>query len=102
MAREAGARGIADNDAVDEALCFGWIDSLMKPVDGERRAQRFTPRRPSAPVSPLNLARIRRLMQEGRMTKAGLDAIGGAPAPPPLPPGRDGRGPLAPDPDPPP
>ena len=69
----------------------------MTPVDGERRAQRFTPRRPSAPVSPLNLARIRRLMQEGRMTKAGLDAIGGAPPAPRVRLARDVRAGLAAD-----
>ena len=64
------------NDAVDEALCFGWIDSTVKPLGPGRRAQRFTPRRPGAPISEMNKARVRRLVRERRMTKAGLDALG--------------------------
>jgi hypothetical protein len=82
--KSSGKPTIAYNDAVDEAMCFGWIDSIVKPVDAERRAQRFTPRRPNSPASPLNLERVRRLMKERRMTKAGLDAIGGAPPAPRL------------------
>jgi len=77
--KSSGKPTIAYSDAVEEAMCFGWIDRIVKPVDAERRAQRFTPRRPKSPVSPLNLERVRRLVQEGRMRKAGLDAIGGAP-----------------------
>lgn len=89
-AKESGRRSIAYNDAVDEAMCFGWIDSTVKKLDDSRRAQRFTPRRPGSPVSAMNMARVRRLVDEGRMTQAGLDAIGGPP--PPLEPLR-----LAPD-----
>lgn len=63
------------NDAVEEALCFGWIDSTAKKVDGERFAQRFTPRKRTSRLSQMNRERIRRLMKEGRMTKAGLDAV---------------------------
>lgn len=74
--KTSGVPSIPYNDAVDEALCFGWIDSTVKKVDAESRAQRFTPRRPGSPISPMNRERVLRLRQAGRMTQAGLDAIG--------------------------
>lgn len=61
-------------DAVQEALCFGWIDSTNKRIDDEQRAQRFTPRRNGSPWSELNKARVRQLAAAGLMTQAGLDA----------------------------
>jgi uncharacterized protein YdeI (YjbR/CyaY-like superfamily) len=64
------------NDAVDEALCFGWIDSIVKKVGPDSRAQRFTPRRTGSPVSEMNKARVRRLVRERRMTAAGRAALG--------------------------
>jgi len=63
------------NDAVDEALCFGWIDSTVKKMDEEKFAQRFTPRRPTSGLSQMNRERIRKLIADKRMTKAGLDAV---------------------------
>jgi uncharacterized protein YdeI (YjbR/CyaY-like superfamily) len=74
--KSSGKPRISYNDAVDEALAFGWIDSQAAPLDTERFAQRFTPRRPGSPVSELNRMRARRLIREKRMTKAGLDALG--------------------------
>jgi uncharacterized protein YdeI (YjbR/CyaY-like superfamily) len=74
--KASGKPRISHSDAVDEALCFGWIDSQAAPLDADRFAQRFTPRRPGSPVSELNRARARRLVREKRMTKAGLAAIG--------------------------
>src|SRR5687767_13777568 len=64
------------NDAVEEALCYGWIDSIVKKHGYEGRAQRFTPRRPGSPLSEMNKARVRNLVAQKRMTKAGLEAIG--------------------------
>jgi uncharacterized protein YdeI (YjbR/CyaY-like superfamily) len=64
------------NDAVEEALCFGWIDSTNKKLGPESRAQRFTPRRRGSALSPMNAERIRRLAAAGRMTIAGFEAIG--------------------------
>jgi uncharacterized protein YdeI (YjbR/CyaY-like superfamily) len=64
------------NDAVDEALCFGWIDSIIKTYDVTSRAQRFTPRRPGSPLSAMNKERVLRLREAGLMTQAGLDAVG--------------------------
>ncbi len=73
--KSSGKPRIPYNDAVDEALCFGWIDSTVKKVDGEKFAQRFTPRRRGSRLSQLNKERIRKLVSEGRMTKAGLGAV---------------------------
>src|SRR5437870_12049488 len=58
--KASGRPSIAYNDAVDEALCFGWIDSIVKKVGAQSRAQRFTPRRKGSPVPELNKARARR------------------------------------------
>ena len=63
------------NDAVDEALCFGWIDSIVKGIDGNRFTQRFTPRRQGSSVSEMNKERIRRLIKNKRMTSHGINAI---------------------------
>jgi uncharacterized protein YdeI (YjbR/CyaY-like superfamily) len=71
----SGQPRVSYNDAVDEAICFGWIDSQMKTVDRERFAQRFTPRRPGSPISELNLARARRMARLGKMTAAGRKAL---------------------------
>ena len=57
-------------DAVEEALCFGWIDSTHKLIDG-RRMQRFTPRKKNSPWTELNKERVRRLERLGLMTDAG-------------------------------
>ena len=63
------------DDAVEEALCFGWIDSIVKRIDGEKFAQKFTPRQDCTRWSALNRRRVRKLIQEGRMTEAGLAKI---------------------------
>jgi len=73
--KSSGKPRIPYNDAVDEALCFGWIDSTVKKIDEEKFAQRFTPRRPTSGLSHMNRERIRKLIVKGRMTKAGLDAV---------------------------
>jgi uncharacterized protein YdeI (YjbR/CyaY-like superfamily) len=73
--KSSGKPRIPYNDAVEEALCFGWIDSTVKKVDGERFAQRFTPRQPGSKLSQLNKERIRKLIEDRKMTKAGLAAV---------------------------
>lgn len=70
--KASGKPRIPYNDAVEEALCYGWIDSTLKKIDRDRFTQRFTPRKPKAVWSAMNLERARRLMELGRMTKAGL------------------------------
>jgi uncharacterized protein YdeI (YjbR/CyaY-like superfamily) len=73
--KHSGRPRIPYNHAVEEALCYGWIDSTTKPVDGDRWAQRFSPRRPTSRLSAMNRERVRRLIAAGRMTKAGLARI---------------------------
>jgi uncharacterized protein YdeI (YjbR/CyaY-like superfamily) len=73
--KNSGKSGISYEESVEEALCFGWIDGTNKGIDGEKYAGRFTPRRPKSPWSASNLARVARLLREGKMTEAGLAAL---------------------------
>lgn len=75
--KDSGKPRISYNDAVDEAMCFGWIDSTVKTLDKHRYCQRFSPRRKGSVISELNKHRAIRMIKEGRMTKAGLDALEG-------------------------
>jgi uncharacterized protein YdeI (YjbR/CyaY-like superfamily) len=74
--KASGRPSIAYNDAVDEALCFGWIDSTVRKLGPDSRAQRFTPRRKGSPLSEMNKVRVRRLAEVGRMIPAGMAAAG--------------------------
>jgi uncharacterized protein YdeI (YjbR/CyaY-like superfamily) len=67
-------------DAIEEALCWGWIDSIIRKVDEERYLRKFTPRRPGGIWSALNKKRIERAIASGCMTKAGLARIDAAKA----------------------
>jgi len=73
--KHSGKPRVAYNDAVDEALCYGWIDSTLKPIDADCYAQRFSPRRPTSRLSAMNRERVRRLIDARRMTNAGLERI---------------------------
>ncbi|HET9746805.1 MAG TPA: YdeI/OmpD-associated family protein [Chitinophagaceae bacterium] len=73
--KSTGRAKLVYNDAVEEALCFGWIDSTMRPLDGERFMQRFTPRKPKSGWSGLNKKRIEKMIAEGLMASAGLEKI---------------------------
>ncbi len=64
---------VAYMDALDEALCFGWIDSLIKRLDDDRYARKFTPRKPDSKWSAVNRKRFAELKGSGRMTPAGLE-----------------------------
>lgn len=70
-----GKPSILYNDAVEEALCFGWIDSIVKKLDDERSAQRYTPRKPKSPWSQMNKERAKRLTALGKMTPAGFATL---------------------------
>lgn len=61
--------------AVEEALCFGWIDSIVKRIDDERYMQKFTPRKTNSNWSELNKKRVKKMIKEGRMTEAGMAKI---------------------------
>lgn len=62
-------------DAVEEALCFGWVDGLQKSIDAERYALRFSPHRPNSNWTETNKERARRLIAEGRMAEAGRASL---------------------------
>jgi uncharacterized protein YdeI (YjbR/CyaY-like superfamily) len=61
------------DDAVEEALCFGWIDGIMKRIDDEKHVVRFTPRRKGSVWSESNITRVKKMINEGKMTDAGLE-----------------------------
>jgi len=71
----SGRPRLAYDDIVEEALCFGWIDSLPRKLDADRTMLLVTPRKPGSPWSRLNKARVARLMQAGLMTPAGLAKV---------------------------
>ena len=73
--KASGKSGVSYEEAVDTALCFGWIDSTMKSMDAEKVAQRFSPRRKGGNWTATNLAKARRLIAEGKMTAAGRAAL---------------------------
>ena len=70
--KHTGKPRIPYDDAVEEALCYGWIDSTVKRVDDEKYAQKFTPRNEKSNWSELNKKRAGKMIKSGRMTQAGL------------------------------
>lgn len=68
-----GMASIAYTDALDEALCFGWVDSLVKRLDDRRYARKFTPRRPDSRWSATNRKRYAALKASGRLAQAGIE-----------------------------
>lgn len=68
-------RGLTWEDAVPEALCFGWIDSISYRIDDDARRQRWTPRKATSNWSAVNVAHVERLLAEGRMHPAGIAAF---------------------------
>jgi uncharacterized protein YdeI (YjbR/CyaY-like superfamily) len=81
--KHTGKPRIPYDDAVEEALCFGWIDSIVKTLDEDRYLQKFTPRVNVRQWSPSNRERVSKLIQQGRMTAAGLSKLPPDDAPPP-------------------
>ena len=73
-----GRERLSYDESIPEALCYGWIDSLNKPIDDERTILLFTPRRAGSGWSRSNKERIARLLKEGRMQPAGLAKIAAA------------------------
>jgi uncharacterized protein YdeI (YjbR/CyaY-like superfamily) len=71
----SGKTRVSYNDAVDEAICFGWIDSKPNKLDEFRSIQFFAPRNPKSNWSKINKERVTRLLKEGRMTSAGMKVI---------------------------
>ena len=77
--KESGEASLSYNDAVEEALCFGWIDSTIRHIDALHRAQHFTPRKPGSPYSRPNIERLIRLDGQGlihpKIRKSVVDLI---------------------------
>jgi uncharacterized protein YdeI (YjbR/CyaY-like superfamily) len=71
----SGRPGISHREAIEEALCFGWIDSLARRHDDSSWRQRFSPRRPGAAWSKINRELVEELTAQGRMTPAGQAAV---------------------------
>jgi len=71
----AARTGVTYEEAVEEAVCFGWIDGIMKSVDAETYLLRFTPRKRGSIWSVSNQKRVGRLMEQGKMTEAGMAAV---------------------------
>lgn len=73
--KSTGLAGITWSQAVDEALCFGWIDGVRRRIDDRSYANRFTPRRRGSNWSLVNLRKVEQLTREGRMRPPGLRAF---------------------------
>jgi len=71
--QHTGKVGVAYTDALDEALCYGWVDSLVKRLDDDRYARKFTPRRADSVWSDVNRKRYAELAASGRLAVPGLE-----------------------------
>jgi uncharacterized protein YdeI (YjbR/CyaY-like superfamily) len=71
----SGREGVSYSEAVEEALCFGWIDGQVRSLDGTSYANRYTPRRPGSRWSRVNVTKVEQLLSAGRMRPAGLKAF---------------------------
>lgn len=74
--KHTGRPRIEYNDAVEQALCFGWIDSTVRSLDEERTAQRFSPRKPKSSYSQANIERLRHLVAQGQVLDEVVDSLG--------------------------
>jgi uncharacterized protein YdeI (YjbR/CyaY-like superfamily) len=72
--KDSGRKGLTYEEAVEEALCYGWIDGLTKGHDELSYKQRFTPRKATSVWSAINVGKVERLKAAGRMAKPGLEA----------------------------
>ena len=73
--KHTGKPRISYNDAVEEALCFGWIDSTVRTLDEDRFAQRFSVRRTGSHYSQANLERLRALLKDGKVAKDVMESL---------------------------
>ena len=76
--KHTGKPSIPYDDSVEEALCFGWIDGIMKRVDDEKCARKFMPRKSRSRWAESNKKRAEKMMREGKMTEAGMAKVEGA------------------------
>jgi uncharacterized protein YdeI (YjbR/CyaY-like superfamily) len=73
--KDSGKKSITWSEAVDQSLCFGWIDSVRNSIDEVSYSNRFTPRKPTSNWSDINIQKVKDLQKQNLMTKAGLDAL---------------------------
>ncbi len=73
--KDSGKGGLTYAEALDEALCFGWIDGIRQRVDEISYTNRFTPRRPKSIWSKINTGHAERLIKSGKMRAAGLEQV---------------------------
>ena len=78
--KDSGVRSVTYAEALDQALCFGWIDGQKLPFDANSWVQKLTPRRAKSSWSKINIAHAHRLIREGQMTPAGLKEVEAAKA----------------------
>jgi uncharacterized protein YdeI (YjbR/CyaY-like superfamily) len=71
--KHTGKPSLAYNEAVEEALCWGWIDSLIRRLDEDRYMQKYTPRKPKSTWSKHNVRRVKKMIAEGKMKPSGLE-----------------------------
>ena len=73
--KESGKPSLSYEASIEEALCFGWIDSIIRKIDEERYVRKFTPRKDDSKWSDLNKKRVEKLTREKRMTAAGMEKV---------------------------
>ncbi len=73
--KSSGKTSVNHVDAVEEAICFGWIDSKLKKIDGDRFILKYSPRKPKSIWSKINKETAEKMISLGKMTKAGFDKI---------------------------
>jgi uncharacterized protein YdeI (YjbR/CyaY-like superfamily) len=80
LKKSTGRQTVTYDDLVEEAICFGWVDSVVRRVDDDLSGMRFTPRKPKSNWSASNRERVERLEADGLMTDAGRQAVDAAKA----------------------
>jgi uncharacterized protein YdeI (YjbR/CyaY-like superfamily) len=73
--KQTGKESVAYEASVEEALCYGWIDSIIKKIDDTKYARKFTPRKEDSKWSPSNKKRVEKLLKTGLMTEYGLQKV---------------------------
>ena len=73
--KSSGKPSVAYTESVEEAICFGWIDGIVKKIDEETYTHKFTPRKRSSKWSPTNIRLAEKMIKEGKMAKAGRAAF---------------------------
>lgn len=73
--KKTGIASIGYESSVEEALCYGWVDSIIKKIDDKKYARKFTPRKDDSKWSTSNKKRVKKLLKEGLMTECGLQKI---------------------------